>query len=174
MGTTRVLSIQSSSELTRASASRGGKNMPPEVAKTCFQRWQSEASRASIASKDGRAKTSELITDAFHFYHSVPWIFGTRKRTKEGDRDRAVSCDEERQEETNQEEEAKQAYTSLDPSIEGLSMRTVAIHISLSAISTTDQSLDRSARTIAQADASMKSDAASWDMEFCKDSKRLL
>ncbi|KAA8520914.1 hypothetical protein F0562_011587 [Nyssa sinensis] len=67
-------------------------------------------------------------------------------------------------------------FYGADPyrSIEGLSMRTVAIHISLSAISTTDQSLDRSARTIAQADASMKSDAASWDMEFCKDSKRLL
>ncbi|KAA8542427.1 hypothetical protein F0562_023437 [Nyssa sinensis] len=47
-------------ELVRACASRGGKDMPPEVAKTCLQRWQSQASRANIASRDGRAKTSEV------------------------------------------------------------------------------------------------------------------
>ncbi|KAA8549702.1 hypothetical protein F0562_001280 [Nyssa sinensis] len=41
--------------------------MPPEVAKTCFQRWQSQASRASIASKDGRAKTSECTTSKTAF-----------------------------------------------------------------------------------------------------------
>ncbi|KAA8536350.1 hypothetical protein F0562_028828 [Nyssa sinensis] len=57
-------------------------------------------------------------------------------------------------------------FYGADPyrSIEGLSMRTVAIHISLSAISTTDQALDRSARTIALADASMKSDADSQNI----------
>ncbi|KAA8550163.1 hypothetical protein F0562_001821 [Nyssa sinensis] len=44
-------------ELAKASASRGGKDMPQEVAKTCLQRWQSQASRAS---RDGRAKTSEV------------------------------------------------------------------------------------------------------------------
>ncbi|KAA8516702.1 hypothetical protein F0562_016792 [Nyssa sinensis] len=33
--------------------------MPPEVAEMYLQRWQSQASRASIASRDGRAKPSE-------------------------------------------------------------------------------------------------------------------
>ncbi|KAA8543637.1 hypothetical protein F0562_021617 [Nyssa sinensis] len=171
MGTTRVLSIQSSSELTRASASRGGKNMPPDVAKTCFQRWQSQASRASIASKDGRAKTSEVGLQRYASRGKPSEValpsamdFGTRKRTKEGDRDRAVSCDDK-----IYERDCKNLsgdFYGADPyrSIEGLSMRIVAIHISLSAISTTDQALDRSARTIAQADASMKSDATSQNI----------
>ncbi|KAA8540922.1 hypothetical protein F0562_024940 [Nyssa sinensis] len=39
-------------ELVRACASRGGKDMPPEVAEMYLQRWQSQASRASIASRD--------------------------------------------------------------------------------------------------------------------------
>ncbi|KAA8536625.1 hypothetical protein F0562_029103 [Nyssa sinensis] len=47
-------------ELVRACASRGGKDMPPEVAEMYLQRWQSQASRASIASRDGGAKPSEV------------------------------------------------------------------------------------------------------------------
>ncbi|KAA8546603.1 hypothetical protein F0562_002658 [Nyssa sinensis] len=47
-------------ELIRACASRGDKDMPPEVAEMYLQRWQSQASRASIASRDGRAKPSEV------------------------------------------------------------------------------------------------------------------
>ncbi|KAA8531138.1 hypothetical protein F0562_005847 [Nyssa sinensis] len=88
MGTTRALSIQSSSKLAppevaemylqrwQSQASRAEPESPSRarqsqrlqswqrhVSRGCKdvpQRWQSQASRASIASRDGRAKTSEV------------------------------------------------------------------------------------------------------------------